>query len=113
MPSDRSDAVVLTLRYRGGRGQRFEIEPYAGDEGTHLVTERTLLRGGTWKFAGEQMATEVALDDAAPLADGGREAAALDHARDHLRALIETADTDAAFHGRHALQWLDYLEAER
>lgn len=56
-PQDRTDATVITLRYRDGRGERIEIEP-RGD-GTHDVVEKTLQRDGTFREIGHDIAERV------------------------------------------------------
>lgn len=102
MSEDSSDALVVTLRYAGGRGQRLEIEPGSEDpRADHTLHERTLTKGGEWKAAGAENVTAIDVEgvvDATP-------------ARAHLQTALEVAEEDAArYHLRQALQLLDAVE---
>jgi len=107
--SDRTGARVITARYRDGRGERTVIEPRS--DGHYDVETRILTKGGDWRPAGHEVATEVAVERLDARADGSGDAL-----RRHLTAALETVatdDTDTRFHLRQALQFVDALEADR
>lgn len=109
MPSDRSDALVLTLRYAGGRGQRLEIEPGSEDpRADYTLHEEILTRGEEFLPAGSDPVASVDLENAQLLQD--------DTATGALRGRLETAfetavDADTRRELRQALQLLDAVEA--
>jgi len=58
--TDRSNATVLTIRYRDGRGERYVLEPR--DDGRTDVIEKRLQRDGTFREIGHQIATSVSVE---------------------------------------------------
>ena len=110
IPSDRSDAFVLTFAFVDDRGQRFRVEPGSQDpraEWTYV--EEIKIKGG-WKVLGSEAVREVAIENAHALQPDS----ATDALREHLEAAFETATADPAETRRHlreALQLLDALEA--
>jgi hypothetical protein len=95
MPSDRSQARVVTLRYVDGRGARLEVDRGSEHpEARFTAAESILTKGGTWRATGTDDVRAVSIERPHD-----------DTLRRHLRAALETCeDSDTAFHLRHALQ---------
>lgn len=106
-PSDRSDALVLTLRFVDGRGQRLVVEPGSEDpRGEHTLVDKRLTKGGTFDAKSSDPLDAIAVENALPWASDSDEP--LLQVRRHLRAIIDGEDAD--YHARNALQHLDHTE---
>lgn len=60
MVADRSEAVVITLRFADGRAKRLELEPRA--DGSHELTERVLTKGGQFRPLGTEIVDSLSID---------------------------------------------------
>jgi hypothetical protein len=102
MSEDRSDALVVTLRYAGGRGQRLIVEPGSDDpRADHTLHEETLTRGGEFLPAGSDPVETIAIEGAVDA----------DPVREHLEAVLDAVDAqEPRYRVRQALQLLDALE---
>jgi len=101
MPSDRSQARVVTIHTADDRGQRLTIEPGSDHpEGRFTVVELILLNDGSWKATGTEAARAVSVE---------RPTDAM--VRRHLRGALEgCGDAETRFHLRQALQALESVE---
>jgi hypothetical protein len=104
---DRSDALVLTLRYAGGRGQRLIIEPGSEDpRAAYTLDEAVLTKGGAWDPAGSEAVADVSIENPGLVAD------APDALRDRLDEAYRTAEATATREAlREALQLVGAVEA--
>jgi hypothetical protein len=104
MPSDRSEAFVLTLRTPGGRAQRLELEPRT--DGYYDKTERVLLKGGDWHVSNDiEIVETVTVENLSTVASSSP---AL---REHLEAAYRHGQSQSAREElREALQLLDAIE---
>jgi len=105
MPSDRSEAFVLTIRTPGGRAQRLELDPR--DDGHYDKTERVLLKGGGWHVSNDiEIVETVAVENVGTITSSP---GAL---RERLEAAYRHAQSRSAREElREALQLLDAVEA--
>lgn len=70
MCEDRSDALVLTLRFADGRGQRLVVEPCSEDpRAKHTLVDKRLTNGGSYRTASTDALDAVGVENAPEWAD--------------------------------------------